>query len=77
MTTAFGLVIGAYRSAAKGITSWADKLLNNHLSHIQIATEQTAMLLAQAQKDQKEYQDKDARVQQTIVTSLEILKDRQ
>jgi hypothetical protein len=44
MGTAFGLVIKAYRSLTTGVTSWADKLLNNHLSHIQAATESTASL---------------------------------
>jgi len=76
MVTAFGLIIKAYHSATTGITSWADKLLNNHLSHIQAATERTATLLEQAQREQKEYQAKDAEVQQGIVTSLEVLKDR-
>ena len=42
MVSAFGLVIGAYRSGKRGITEWADALLNNHLSHIQVATESTA-----------------------------------
>jgi hypothetical protein len=77
MVTAFGLIIKAYHSAAGGITSWADKLLNNHLSHIQAATEKTAALLEQSQKEQKAYQEKDALVQHDITTSLAILKDRQ
>jgi hypothetical protein len=77
MVTAFVLVIKAYRTLSSGVTTWADKLLNNHLSHIQTATEATATLLAQSHKDQQEYQKKDAETQQSIITSLEILKDRQ
>jgi hypothetical protein len=72
MLTAFGLVIKAYKSAKVGVTAWADALLNNHLAHIQAATEATASLLREAQ----EYQRKDAETQRQIITSLEVLKDR-
>ena len=76
MVTAFGLIIRAYHSAAGGITSWADKLLNNHLSHIQAGTERTATLLEQSQRELKMYQKEDSAVQRNIVTALEVLKDR-
>lgn len=51
----FGILIKAYASAKKSVSTkfdaflgdvngWADKLLNNHLKHIEIATTETATL---------------------------------
>ncbi len=46
LLTAFTFIFKAYKSAEKkisvGFTQWANKLLDNHLSHIQTATEDTA-----------------------------------
>lgn len=42
MVTAFILICKGYTSGVNKLTTWADKLLNNHLSHIQTATEATA-----------------------------------
>lgn len=42
MLTGFTFVYSGWKSATRRITEWADRLLNNHLSHIQIATEDTA-----------------------------------
>lgn len=74
--TAFTMVYKAYGSAKTGITAWADKLLNNHLSHIQSATEETANLMRESIQADSKYREQDARVQQEIITGIEILRDR-
>jgi hypothetical protein len=59
MTAFFTLVIRGWRSLKTSLTDGMDKLLNNHLSHIQLATEKTvsetektnALLLKSAQHD--------------------------
>lgn len=43
LATAFTLVYKAYTSAKKNIGEWAHTLLNNHLAHVQDATEQTVL----------------------------------
>ena len=50
----FYLVIRAYRSAGTKLTEWADKLLNNHLHHIQEATQNTVMILRDMREDSLE-----------------------
>jgi hypothetical protein len=76
LLTAFGLVIKAYGSTKRGITAWADTLMNNHLSHIQAATEETARLLRDAIKSDEEHRKADLEVLQEIKTGIEVLKDR-
>jgi hypothetical protein len=41
MISAFGLVIGAWRTGKKNLSEFCDTLLTNHLSHIQTATQST------------------------------------
>lgn len=50
----FYLVIRAYRSAGARLTEWADKLLNNHLHHIQEATQNTVVILRGMREDSLE-----------------------
>lgn len=38
LASAFALIIKAYGTAKKNVSEWADKLLNNHLTHIEAAT---------------------------------------
>ena len=38
----FTMVIGAYFSVVKKVSAWADKLLHNHLSHIESAVANNA-----------------------------------
>lgn len=38
LASAFALTIKAYSTAKKNLSEWADKLLNNHLTHIEAAT---------------------------------------
>jgi hypothetical protein len=47
MLTAFTFIYKGFKAAGKGLTLWADKLLNNHLSHIQTNTEDTALVMRQ------------------------------
>ena len=97
IATGFGLVIKAYFAVKHGvqgwktdITSWADALLNNHLNHIQAATEttanllvemrdanhQSAMAVARVATDLRDHQEASMVVQHQILTGLEVLKDR-
>lgn len=90
IATAFGLVIRGWKSAKGGVTQWADLLLNNHLSHIQTATEASASLLkevrdngvsaaaavAQISQDLRLHEDSTLKVQRDILVGIEILKDR-
>lgn len=90
LISGFGLVIKAYKSASSGITQWADSLLNNHLSHIQDATEKSASLLQEVRDDHraaqvevagvrsdlKAHEAQALAVQQQILTGIEVLKDR-
>ena len=41
LVTIGGLIIKAYISATKKISTWAERLLTNHLAHIEIATTST------------------------------------
>ena len=84
------LVYRAYRKATRGITMWADKLMLNHLTHIQTATEKSATLLEevrddgkrtieltiQVARDLKDHQAKDDQIQGNILRDLAVLKDR-
>lgn len=88
--TGFGMVFKAWRVARGGVTKWADSLLNNHLTHIQIATEQSAKLLVEVRDDHRvakqeitgirsdlhTHEVATLAVQQQILTGIEVLKDR-
>jgi hypothetical protein len=90
ITSGFTFVYGAYRSLKKSIGAWADMLLNNHLHSIEINTKQSAALLtevrddgrkvaenvAQVASDLKVHEGKDDEVQHSILSTLEVLKDR-
>ena len=56
---AFLMVYRGYKKAGAKLTEWADKLLNNHLHHIQEATQATVMIL----RDMKE---QDAQVAERV-----------
>ena len=88
--TGFTLI---YKLVDKGVNAfgdWADKLLDNHLTHIQAATESTAESLKQlvslhgmtakaitkVADDLREHEDKDDRVQGEIAKNVAILLDR-
>ena len=92
--SAFGIVIGAWRSARKLVTEWVERLLNNHLHHIELNTADAASALREqreefvtlrkeqtqgfemVRQDFSRHSEMDARIQQAILTNLEILKDR-
>jgi hypothetical protein len=42
-----------WKSFKESIDAWADKMLNNHLTHIQSATETTVQLLREMKEDRK------------------------
>jgi len=52
LTTVCTMIYRAYRQASKSITDWADKLMSNHLTHIQAATERSAVLLEEVRDNQ-------------------------
>lgn len=43
LSTLFVMVFKAYTSGKRSIGAWAEKLLSNHLTHIQAATESTVL----------------------------------
>ena len=47
LITAFVLVIKGFLLAGKGISMWADSLLNNHLFHIEEANEKAAAAIVE------------------------------
>ena len=53
IVSAFGMVIAAYRSAARSVKTFFDTLLHNHLSHIEANTAQSTVLLEQVCFNQK------------------------
>ena len=52
LTTVCTMIYRAYRQASKSITDWADKLMSNHLTDIQAATERSAVLLEEVRDNQ-------------------------
>lgn len=88
--TFFVLVVRAYLTAKKNIGTWADKLLTNHLSHIEASTTNTVsetqktnkLLENQALKADavaaalKEHSDKEMQVWETVSKTLVVLEDR-
>jgi hypothetical protein len=87
--TVITLIVRAYRNAKHGITEWANQLFNNHLTHIQIATESTAASLkemvtyqkASAESVKKVAEDlelhekQDLEIQGKILTGIEVIKE--
>lgn len=43
VATVGGLIIKAYFTTKNGITNWANKILDNHMAHIQDATEKASI----------------------------------
>ena len=85
--SAFGLVIKGWNTGKRMVTGWVDKLLNNHLRHIEQNTAETASVMRAGFEEQAlsfqglgsfmhSHSEMDAKVQQAILTNLEILKDR-
>lgn len=52
--TAFGLVIKGFHLASVGVSNWADRLLNNHLSHIEDSNERAATAISELASYHKE-----------------------
>ena len=90
LVSGFALVIKAYTSTKKSVTEFAERLLNNHLSGIETATQSTevetkktnAILQAQTgkidmvQNTLADHQEKNLMVWQGVLESLTILKER-
>lgn len=80
----------AIRAAKDDISSWANVLLDNHMTHIQDAVESASKSLTSISETNKELvasmksiredslhsQTELMRVQNTILTGIEVLKDR-
>ena len=85
-----GIVIKAYLSAKKSVGEWANKLFDNHLTHIEQATKNTeaeTRVSNQLLKDvsgqnimvlntMNEYHEKQLVIWDGIVKTLAILEDR-
>jgi len=52
VTTFFTVGYSAYRSVLAKVTIWGNKLLENHLKHIQSATEESAKVLKEVRDNQ-------------------------
>jgi len=66
-------------ATGKGVKKWADALLDNHLTHIQTATEGVAksmVELVESQKASTTAMTRLAEAQNQLVLGIEILKDR-
>lgn len=92
--SAFLLVIKGWKTLVRKLTEWTEKLLNNHLHHIEINTAAAVELLRELpaefktlrgdqaisfmdiRRDLTTVVDTNNKVQQAILTNLEILKDR-
>jgi len=86
----FAFVIKAYTSTKKDLADWAERLLQNHLSHIEEATvstvketKQTNSLLKDSmgktdmlQATVADHYDKNMIVWQSVLESLTVLKER-
>lgn len=95
LATILGLIVQGWRSLVKKITIWVEKLLNNHLHHIEENTAEAAAALREThaefktmradqavsfmdvRRDMMLFMDGQSKIQQSILTNLEILKDRQ
>ena len=83
------LVWKAYADAKKSVREWADKLFENHLAHIQAASEQgaaslqrlveyqhdSAVAVQKVAVDLEAHEQQDARVQAEILSGIEVLKN--
>ena len=90
MITAFGLVIKGYLSAKANVSGWMEKLLDNHLVHIEEATvstheatKQTNVLLTESagkldmlQATVSDHNEKDLQVWAAVTKNLAVLKER-
>ena len=79
-----------YISTKDSIVSWANVLLENHMTHIQAAAENASISLAMMTETNKELastikllrddfvgtQHENLRIQSAILTGIEVLKDR-
>ncbi len=88
--SAFGIVIKAYLTGKKGVQEFVDKLLANHLAHIEeatvsthIETKNTNVLLKDSagkldmiQNTLADHHDKNLQVWESVTTNLAILKER-
>jgi hypothetical protein len=76
LVSGFAIVVKAYMSAKKSVGEWASRLLNNHLSHIQAATQETAASIGVLGKMLLDHQDKEMQVWSGVVQNLAVLSDR-
>jgi hypothetical protein len=90
LVSAFLLIVKAYSTGKKNIATFCDRLLDNHLSHIEAATTATvtetqrsnvlleghAEKLEMVQNTLVDHQTKNLQVWQGVLESLTILKER-
>lgn len=90
LVSGFGIVIKAYFSAKKSVTDFAERLLNNHLSGIEAATQSTELLtrhtneiltnhtskMENVQAVIADHNEKEMAIWQGVIESLILLKER-
>lgn len=70
------LLVKAYLTTKKNIGGWAEKLLSNHLSHIQKATETTVAETKITNELLIQHTEKEMSVWAGVVNTLAVLEDR-
>ncbi len=90
LVSAFGLIIKAYTSGKKNVAEFCDRLLSNHLTHIEQATASTEIetkktnelltgqtgKLDMIQNTLVDHQGKNLQVWQGVTEALIVLKER-
>lgn len=68
--------VGLYFKLKKGVSEWASSLLDNHLTHIQDATQTTASNFQNLSKNLTDHQEKEMQVWAGVVRTLDLIEDR-
>lgn len=79
VVTLMTLVVKAFFSSKRAVGEYADKLLNNHLAHIEAYSERAALASESGAKSAENLAKQIgemARDQRDILTGIEVLKDR-
>lgn len=86
----FFYIRSVVKNTQEGISTWANSLLDNHMTHIQVAAEeateclkvmsatnqQLATIMQTMREDFQQAQTENIRTQSAILTGIEVLRDR-
>lgn len=76
LLTFSGLIVKAYLNFRKSTTEWMNQLLDNHLTHIQKATQTTSDGIAGLANAFNSHEEKEMKVWEGVVRTLDVLEDR-